>query len=104
MHDAESKTKKKSTENLNLIRRESPVGSENVENKSPKNLETKSAKNAEAKTPNNVETSNAPKLPPKPGRLFHSFLNGKASVVYKQNTRWRYLSLCKASQKQLTLT
>ena len=72
IHDAESKTKRKSNENLNLIRRESPVGSEFFENKS-KSVATKSAKNTE-KSPNNIETSSAPKLPPKPGRrsLFSS--------------------------------
>ena len=86
IQDAESKTKKKSSENLNLIRRESPVGSENVENKAPKNVENKATKNLETKTSKNVDaklskhvennvesSSSAPKLPPKPGRSLLCF-------------------------------
>ena len=73
IQDAESKTKKneKSSENLNLIRRESPVGSENAENKTSKqNVESsKTSNNVEpTKTTNNVEPTSAPKLPPKPGQ------------------------------------
>ena len=69
IQEAESKTpKKKSSENLNLIRRESPIGSENSETGNKSKMSGGSIGSTGSSNNILAESASAPKLPPKPGQ------------------------------------